>query len=199
MALLSGDQAAAAARGDARRAWRSRSLLALVCASTAHGQTQASEVDLKSAFLYKFIHYAEWPPEVLGGPGDPIAICVIGQDALAQVLEGAVHGRTSHERPVVVRRVDERGRRRAAVTCSSSARRETARIDQVIARASAQPTLTVGDAEGFARRGGMINFTRRGSRLGFEINRGAVRRAGLDLSSQLLKLAELVPDESGGG
>ena len=44
----------------------------------------------------------------------------------------------------------------------------------------------------------MINFTRRGSRLGFEINRGAVRRAGLDLSSQLLKLAKLVPDESGG-
>jgi hypothetical protein len=74
---------------------------------------------------------------------------------------------------------------------------EPARLEQILSRASAQPTLTIGDAEGFARRGGMINFTRRGSRLGFEINRGPVRRAGLNLSSQLLKLAELVPDESG--
>jgi hypothetical protein len=41
----------------------------------------------------------------------------------------------------------------------------------------------------------MINFTRRGARLGFAINRGAVSRAGLSLSSQLLKLAELVPDD----
>jgi hypothetical protein len=75
---------------------------------------------------------------------------------------------------------------------------EAAHAEQVVAQVSARPILTVGDAEGFARRGGMINFTRRGSRLGFEINRSAVRRAGLDLSSQLLKLAELVPDESGG-
>jgi hypothetical protein len=65
----------------------------------------------------------------------------------------------------------------------------------VIAGASATPTLTVGDAEGFAQHGGMINFTRRGARLGFAINRGAVSRAGLSLSSQLLKLAELVPDD----
>ena len=44
----------------------------------------------------------------------------------------------------------------------------------------------------------MINFTRHGSRLGFEINRDAVLRAELQLSSQLLKLSKLVPDESGG-
>ena len=173
-------------------------LLALVCASTAQGQTQVSEVELKSAFLYKFIHYAEWPREALGELGNPIVICVIEQDALAQVLEGAVHGRTSHERPVVVRRVDGSDPFDGCHVLFVGAL-ETSRMDQVIARASAQPILTVGDAEGFARRGGMINFIWRGSRLGFEINRGAVQRAGLDLSSQLLKLAELVPDESGGG
>ncbi len=173
-------------------------LLALVCASTAQGQTQVSEVDLKSAFLYKFIHYAEWPPEALGELEDPIAICVVEQDELAQVLEGAVHGRTSHERPVVVRRVDDSDPFSGCHVLFVGAK-DASRMDQVLARATAHPILTVGDAEGFARRGGMINFTRRGSRLGFEINRGAVLRVGLDLSSQLLKLAELVPDESGGG
>ena len=172
-------------------------LLALLCASAAHGQPQATEVTLKSAFLYKFVHYAEWPPEALGALGDPIALCVIGRDGLAQVLEDAVRGRTSHERAVVVRRVessDEVGGCHVLFVGWS----EAAQMDQVIARASAQPMLTVGDAEGFARRGGMINFTWHGSRLGFEINRGAVLRAGLDLSSQLLQLAKLVQDEGGG-
>jgi hypothetical protein len=171
--------------------------LAVLCASSAHGQTQATEVSLKSAFLYKFIHYAGWPEDALGAVADPIAICVIEQDSFAEALEGAVSGRTSHEHPVVVRRVagpDEVDGCHVLFVGSL----EPARMERIIARVSAHPTLTIGDAEGFARRGGMINFTRRGARLGFEINRGAVRRAGLNLSSQLLKLAELVPDEGGG-
>lgn len=169
---------------------------ALVCASAAPAQPQASEVSLKSAFLYKFIHYAEWPPEALGAPGDPIALCVIGQDEIAQVLEDAVRGRTIHDRPVVVRKLAGSA---AAAGCHVLfvGSPLTAQIDVLLARVAAQPTLTVGDAEGFAHRGGIINFTRSGSRLGFEINRAAAQRAGLQLSSQLLKLSKLVPEESG--
>lgn len=195
MALLS--QTFAGAGGRRRRGrLRIPLLLALLCASAAHAQTQVSEVSLKSAFLYKFIHYTDWPDEALGAVADPIAICVIEQDALAEALEGAVSGRMSHERPVVVRRIAGAGELGGCHVLFVGSL-DPARREQILDRASAQPTLTIGDAEGFARRGGMINFTRRGSRLGFEINRGSVRRAGLNLSSQLLKLAELVPDESG--
>jgi YfiR/HmsC-like len=198
VALLSQIFAGACGR-RMRRRLRIPLLLALLCASAAaaHAQTQVSEVSLKSAFLYKFIHYTDWPDEALGAVADPIAICVIEQDALAEALEGAVSGRVSHERPVIVRRIAGEGELgRCHVLFVGSL--EPARLEKILSRASAQPTLTIGDADGFARRGGMINFTRRGSRLGFEINRGSVRRAGLNLSSQLLKLAELVPDESGG-
>ncbi|HVQ25143.1 MAG TPA: YfiR family protein [Planctomycetota bacterium] len=194
MALLSTRQSSAASgRAIPHLAWIAL-LAALVCAPPAPAQPQASEVNLKSAFLYKFIHYAEWPPEALGAPGDPIALCVIGQDEIAQVLEDAVRGRTIHERPLVVHKLA--GSEPAAgchvlfVGVSL-----TAQIDRVLARVAAQPTLTVGDAEGFAQRGGIINFTRSGSRLGFEINRAAAQRAGLQLSSQLLKLSKLVPEE----
>ena len=168
--------------------------VALVCAWIVHAQAQVPEVTLKSAFLYQFIHYAEWPHEALGAPGAPIVICVIAQDELAQVLEGAVSGRTTHERPVAVRRIARAGEV-AGCHVLFLGSPDPAQMQQVIAGASVQPMLTVGDADGFARRGGMINFTRRGARLGFAINRGAVSRAGLSLSSQLLKLAELVPDE----
>jgi hypothetical protein len=96
VALLSQIFAGACGR-RMRRRLRVRLLLALLCASAAaaHAQTQVSEVSLKSAFLYKFIHYTDWPDEALGAVADPIAICVIEQDALAEALESAVSGRVS--------------------------------------------------------------------------------------------------------
>jgi YfiR/HmsC-like len=193
VALLSASQSASASGRAAHALWVAL-LAAQLCAPSVHAQSQASEVSLKSAFLYKFIHYAEWPPEALGAPGDPIALCVIGHDDVAQVLEDAVRGRMIHDRAVVVRRLagsDGAARCHVLFVGASLA----AQIDFLLARVAAQPTLTVGDVEGFAHRGGIINFTRSGSRLGFEINRSAALRAGLQLSSQLLKLSKLVGEE----
>jgi hypothetical protein len=197
VALLSANDRDSARGRPMRDSLRIGLLLVVLCASAGHAQTQVTEVSLKSAFLYKFIHYADWPDQALGAAADPIAICVIEQDPLADALEQAVSGRTAHDHPVVVRRVADAGDVGGCHVLFVGSP-DPARIEQIIARASAHPTLTIGEAEGFARRGGMINFTRRGTRLGFEINRAAVRRAGLNLSSQLLKLAELVPDQGGG-
>ena len=196
MALLVRHEAPRARRRAARLGCAAL-VAALWCASSALGQTQASEVSLKSAFLYKFIHYAEWPVEALGEPGDPIALCVIGHDEVAQVLEEAVRGRSGHDRPLVVRRLASPD---ATAGCHMLfvGSVQDAEIERVLARVASQATLTVGDAEGFARRGGIINFTRSGSRLGFEINRGAAQRAGLQLSSQLLKLSKPAPEENRG-
>jgi hypothetical protein len=52
--------------------------------------------------------------------------------------------------------------------------------------------LTVGDTDGFAQRGGAINFTLQARKVRFEINPAAAEQAGLKMSSQLLKLATLV-------
>lgn len=60
---------------------------------------------------------------------------------------------------------------------------------------SGRKVLTVGEFEGFAKRGGMINFIIVDNRIAFEINIDAARRAGLSISSQLLKLAEIVREK----
>ena len=52
--------------------------------------------------------------------------------------------------------------------------------------------LTVGEADHFARRGGMIGFFLEDNRVRLEVNRGAAERAGLRLSSKLLAVARLV-------
>ena len=56
------------------------------------------------------------------------------------------------------------------------------------------PVLTVGDGDGFARGGGMIGLFVEDGRMRFAINPNAAQRAGLRLSSQLLKLARIVKE-----
>ena len=52
--------------------------------------------------------------------------------------------------------------------------------------------LTVADIPDFVKQGGMIQFVLDGNTVKFEINVAASRRAGLKLSSELLKVARLV-------
>jgi len=56
-------------------------------------------------------------------------------------------------------------------------------------------TLTVGETEGFAVLGGIINFTTEGNKLHFEVNLLAAERAGLKISAKMLALAKIVHDE----
>jgi len=54
--------------------------------------------------------------------------------------------------------------------------------------------MTVGEVEDFARDGGVINFVLRENKVRFEINVSAAERAGLKISSKLLKLADIIRD-----
>lgn len=52
--------------------------------------------------------------------------------------------------------------------------------------------LTVGDIQGFARRGGVIGFFLEGNRVRFEVNVDAAERSRLRLNSKLLRLARVI-------
>ncbi len=56
------------------------------------------------------------------------------------------------------------------------------------------PVLTVAEFDGFASGGGMIGLYVAESRVRFEVNLAAVRATGLQLGSNLLKLARIIRD-----
>jgi hypothetical protein len=58
--------------------------------------------------------------------------------------------------------------------------------------------LTVGETEGFAVLGGIINLTVEDNKVHFEINRLAADRAGLKISSKLLRIAKIVKEQDHG-
>jgi hypothetical protein len=66
---------------------------------------------------------------------------------------------------------------------------EQSRLKEILAALDETSVLTVSDMPQFTRRGGMIQFVVEANRVRFEVNLTSAERAGLILSSQLLKVA----------
>ena len=69
---------------------------------------------------------------------------------------------------------------------------EKSNVNQILLRAREYPVLVIGDTPGFAEKGISINFYLEKNKIRFEINREALKRAGLVVSSELLNLARIV-------
>ena len=145
------------------------------------------EYQVKAAYLYNFGRFVEWPSTSVS-KGGPFTICVLGPDPFGSALDATLAGETIDGMSVVPRRVS---RPRDAVRCRilfiSSA--EEGSLKETMAVLDKVSVLTVSDISQFTRRGGMIQFSLEGNRVRFEVNLTAADRAGLTLSSQLLKLA----------
>ena len=155
----------------------------------AQGPPTTSEYEVKAAFLFNFAKFVEWPEASLPADGT-FVIGLIGADPFRRSLD-ELDGKQAIGRRIVVRR----GARLEEVwPCqilfiSAS---EEERLATLLQAMTGRPVLTVGDTDGWAERGVLVNFKTRERRVRFEINLERAELAGLKLSSQLLKLATLV-------
>jgi ribosomal protein L16/L10AE len=72
---------------------------------------------------------------------------------------------------------------------------EKQQADRIVSGLKGSSTLTVGETDGFAVLGGIINLTIEANKVHFEVNRVAAERAGLKISSRLLSIAKIVHEE----
>ena len=170
-------------------------LAATLCVAQAHGDAKAPEYQVKAAFIYKFATYIHWPAKAGADANTPFVIGVIGKDPFGPALDAVVHGQSLEQKAIVVTRL---ARLEDALHCDvlfvSASERE--HLQRIFAALRGAPVLTVGDMDQFAELGGMINLvTTEDKHIRFDINKGAIDRAGLKAQSQLLRLARIV-DES---
>lgn len=174
-------------------------LLAILSAGLSQrsvGASQASlEYEVKAAFLYNFAKFVGWPDTAFDAADAPIVFCVMGRDPFDGRLERVVTDRTANGRRIEVRSMSAAasGSGCHLAFFNESQTVDVARIVQISAGAGpGAPVLTVGESERFAESGGMIRLLVEEGRVRFDINAAIAERAGLKLSSQLLKLARRV-------
>ncbi len=162
-------------------------LLALLCGAPQLQAQALSEAQIKAGFLYNFAKYIEWPAEAFSSMEAPFVMCLAGRDTLGASFD-SFDGRTVHGHSVAVRRMggaSEDFRGCHILYVSESEQRRVASI----VRGSQPALLTVSDIDGFIDMGGGIGLLNADERVQFEVNLGALQRASLKASSQLLKLA----------
>lgn len=155
-----------------------------------HAQPSPLEYQVKAAFLYQFFKFVEWPPEAFHATNQTICIGVVNSGPMASVLR-FVEGKEAKGRRVVVKRFKEPEELEFCHILFISSEME-GRMTEILDRLKGTSTLTVSDIDGFARRGGMINFITVENKIQFEINVEAAERAKLQISSHLLRLARIV-------
>lgn len=151
------------------------------------------EYRVKAAFLYNFTKFVKWPEKAFDDETSPIKICILGQSPFGEALD-------------TIRNKTAGGRKIEVVEAKSINNIDTCHILFISAGAEEEffrsleyfrglSILTVGDKQGFAQKGCVMNFVMVDKKVRFEINTKSAERAELKISSQLLKIAMIVEDQ----
>jgi hypothetical protein len=165
-------------------------LVILLCQLYGYGQG-ANEYQVKAAYLYNFAKFVEWPAGTFPSVNAPIQLCIFADDPIGTDLKQIASDKVIGGHPVKVVFVQggEQSRACHILFVGASQNKQSRRILEQLRGVS---VLTVGESEGFAGRGGIINFVLYQDRVGFEVNHRAAQEARLNLSARLLSVARVV-------
>jgi hypothetical protein len=159
------------------------------------GQVVSHEYPLKAVFLLNFAQFTDWPTNVFEHADAPLIIGVLGNDPFGTLLDDAVRGETANGRKFVVQRyrhvADVQNCQILFISQS-----ETPQLGTIMAALKGKPVLTVSEIDGSAYRGACVRFITENNKIRLRINTTSLKNAGLTMSSQLLRLAEIVTTQS---
>lgn len=149
------------------------------------------EYQVKAIFLFNFSKFTEWPSAVFPTPTSPISICVLGEDPFLGRLDIILKGNTSQGRSASIRYLQsvETAKDCHVLFVGNS---EQGNLTTILSFIRAHPVLTVSEIRDFVRSGGMIEFYNRDSKIRFFVDPRTVKEAGLQMSSRLLQVADII-------
>ena len=175
---------------------RSLWILFLLLAPHA-GFAQDMEYRIKAEFLERFTRFIEWPADsTVSDTRIPFHVCVIGKNPFGVYLEEMAEDvkiRSKYAEVLEIENTDRVGACDLLFIPSS----ESERLQEILEKTADQPILTVGDSQGFSKRGVLINFLKKGNRIQFEVNSAAAKKSRLRFSSRLMALAVQQEEEKG--
>jgi hypothetical protein len=163
-------------------------VLLVICfsMSSVHALDELEKTDkIKAAYLFNFTKYIRWQASGFVAVTSPINLCSNASPRSNTFLTQMVKGRTaSDNRAIRVLRLNAVSNTHCHLTYLKA--------NFVSANQPVMTSLVVGDDASFLPQGANIHFFLEGRRIRFEINRSALQKNGLTISSELLKLARVV-------
>jgi hypothetical protein len=127
----------------------------------------------------------------------PLNLYVLGDNPFGESIT-AIHGKHFRGKVININRINTlKNLTDCHILFISSS--EKWHITEILRSIKGMDILTIGDTDGFAQKGVIINFYTEEQRVRFEINLDAAKRANLTISSRLLSLSRVVRDMRGRG
>jgi hypothetical protein len=169
------------------RCWAALLLgVGLLCLSTGAAAQPPLEYQLQAAYVSKFLRFVEWPAGTV--EGGVFAVGVVGKADFWEAMR-ALDGQQFGDSRVAARRIDDPEQLSEVHVLVVDPTRSSQLAGRYLRAAQGRPILTVGRADDFASSGGIIQFVLVEETLRFDINTEAADRAGLKISSHLLRSA----------
>ncbi len=183
------------------------------CAARA-AKKQATEYELKMAFLFNFLKYVEWEkekgaeqtepdaekPDAEKEP-EPIRIGVVGKDPFEKAWE-IVQDKKVNDRKIRYQIFDlaageeeqQKQMREEIRSCQVIfvPKSEGKNLDRILELVKDRPVLTVGETGDFLQKGGILNFVLEENKIRFEINLDTAKAARIQFKTSVLKLAKTI-------
>lgn len=163
-------------------------LLALPAMPSSAGIDAEAEDELKSVVVKNFLRYSTWP-ETAPSNG-PITVGILGRTSFAQVLHGLLDNKSVNGRMVQVIELKSSSDPRRCHLVYVATDKNT-EIKQTLQSVRSTHTLTIGEADKFLEYGGAVNLLLIDGHMGFEVSLEALDRAGIEISSKLLRLGQI--------
>ena len=177
------------------------------CTLTEHTLEHAGEQELKAAFLYDFVRFTDWPQEKFDD-SNTIVIGLLGEYGLQDVFQ-PVKDKPIQGRKLIIREFGGFGALRKSGDSSRGqpsedikalrkchllfvCKTEDEHLKEITEAVKDCNVLTVGETENFLEAGGIINFVLNVDKVGFDVNLIAAKREKVQISSQVLRLAQKV-------
>lgn len=155
---------------------------------------QMEEYKAKSIFIFSVCKFTTWPEDSNREASDPFIISVLGKLPHGSQIF-IPKGKTIANRTIVLKSIKKleqiNGSNVLFITSS-----ENHRIQTILDYVGNKSILTVGDTEGYAQKGVIINFFIDNKQLRFEINPDSIKKAKLAIHSQLYTMGKVVKTKS---
>ena len=160
-------------------------VLGLLASSFVRAQG-ASPESLKAEVLYRVLMFVTWPAD-REAPGRPLQVCTAGDGGGMEAALQKLAGRTIRQLSIDVRRPagPEQLARCHLVYLPGPQPAWRTPLAEL-------PVLVVSDAAAMLDQGAMVNLQVEDGRIVFDVDLDAARRAGLAISTKLLRLARFV-------
>jgi hypothetical protein len=158
--------------------------------SAIAADTAASEYSVKAAIIYKIAKFVAWPEDAFSSRNDPLPVCLPNADPMGPAMD-ALAGKIVWGRPIAVRRLEDISTVEADCKILFLSQASADSQMKIVSNVANAPILTIGESRDFINLGGIVTLEIENSRVQFAINVAASERAGLNISAQLLQLANL--------